>query len=252
MNTVTLIATERIKLFTTRSPWWSMLLAVVLTIGFAALIAANVPHGEPFGIQDAEGGYQFGLVVMMVMCALAVTTEYRFNTIKTSFQAVPNRTALLLAKTGVVAVLAAVIGEVSAFASWALAKAIHPATTLALSGEAAWRNIAGMGLVYFVTAVIAVAVGILVRQTAGAVAILLVYALLVENLVRLIPKIGDKIHNWMPFTVADHFLTGGGVGLARGGGPGVSLTPWASLLYFAGIGAVLLIIALVTANRRDA
>lgn len=249
---MTLLATERIKLFTTRSPWWSMLLAVVLSIGFAALIAANVPHDVPFGIRDAEGGYQFGLVVMMVMAALAVTTEYRFNTIKTSFQAVPNRTALLLAKTGVVAVLAAVIGEVASFASWGLAKAIHPTTALALSGEAAWRNVAGMGLVYFVTAVIAVAVGILVRQTAGAVAILLVYSLLVENLVQLIPKIGSKIHEWMPFTVADHFLTGGGIGVSRDAGPGVTLSPWASLLYFAGIGAALLIIAIISANRRDA
>lgn len=248
---MTLIATERIKLFTTRSPWWSTLLALVLSIGFAALIAANVPHGEPFGINDAEGGYQFGLVVMMVMAALAVTTEYRFGTIKTTFQAVPNRTALLLSKTAVVAVLAALIGEVAAFASWALARAIHPASTLALSGEAAWRNIAGMGLVYLVTAVIAVSVGILVRQTAGAVAILLIYTLLVENLVVLIPKIGRDIQQWMPFTVANQFLTGGETPI-RGGADHMPLAPWPSLLYFAGIGAVLLIVALVTANRRDA
>jgi ABC-2 type transport system permease protein len=250
---MTLLATERIKLFTTRSPWWSMLLALVLSIGFAALIAANINKDQTFSVSDAESGYQFSLVVMMVMAALAVTTEYRFGTIKTTFQAVPNRTALLLAKTGVVAILAAVIGEVAAFASWGIAKLIHPTTTLALSGEQAWRNVAGMGLVYFVTAVIAVAVGILIRQTAGAVAILLIYTLLVENLVVLIPKIGDNIQQWMPFTVANHYLTAGAQVL--GGGPGPQHMPlgaWPSLLYFAGVGAVLLIIALVTANRRDA
>jgi ABC-2 type transport system permease protein len=249
---MTLIATERIKLFTTRSPWWSTLLALVLSIGFAALIAANIPHDQPFGINEAEGGYQFGLVVMMVMAALAVTTEYRFGTIKTTFQAVPNRTALLLAKTSVVAVLSAVIGEVASFASWALARAIHPTSTLALSGEAAWRNIAGMGLVYLVTAVIAVAVAILVRQTAGAVAILLIYTLLVENLVVLIPRIGRDIQQWMPFTVANQFLTGGETPIRGAGTDQMPLAPWPSLLYFAGIGAVLLIIAIVTANRRDA
>jgi ABC-2 type transport system permease protein len=249
---MTLIATERIKLFTTRSPWWSMLLALLLSVGFAALIATNVPSQEIFPISDAEGGYQFGLVVMMVMASLAVTTEYRFSTIRTSFQAVPNRTALLLAKATVVAVLSAVVGEVTAFASWALARAIHPAAALALSGEQAWRNIAGMGLVYLITAVIAVAVGILVRQTAGAVAILLIYTLLVENLVVLIPKIGQNIQEWMPFTVANHFLTAGSLGPNRGGPEHMPLGPWPSLLYFAGIGAVLLTIALVTANRRDA
>lgn len=248
---MTLIATERIKLFTTRSPWFSMLLALVLSIGFTTLLAANVPHSEPLGLSDAESGYQFGLIVMTVMAALAVTTEYRFNTIKTSFQAVPNRTALLLAKSLVVAVLSAVIGEVAAFASWAVARAIHPSAQLGLSGAAAWREVAGMGLVYFITAIIAVAVGVLVRQTAGAVAILLVYSLLVENLVEIIPRIGQHIHDWMPFTMAGNFLTAGGSGLRNHGTP-APLGPWASLAYFAGIGAVLLIIALVTANRRDA
>lgn len=248
---MTLIATERIKLFTTRSPWWSTLLALVLSIGFAVLIAVNIPRDQVFGIREAEAGYQFGLVVMMVMAALAVTTEYRFGTIKTSFQAAPNRTALLLAKTTVVAVLSAVIGEIAAFASWAVARAIHPATTLTLSGEAAWRAIAGMGLVYLVTAVIAVAVGLLVRQTAGAVAILLIYTLLVENLVTLIPKIGEDIQRWMPFTMANHFLTAG-VQPTPGGVDHAPLAAWPSLLYFAGIGAVLLVIALATANRRDA
>jgi ABC-2 type transport system permease protein len=249
---MTLLATERIKLFTTRSPWWSMLLAVVLSVGFAALIAANINSDQPFGVADAEGGYQFGLVVMMVMASLAVTTEYRFGTIKTTFQAVPNRTSLLLAKTAVVAILAAVIGEIAAFASWGIAKIIHPAGTLALSSEATWRNVAGMGLVYFVTAVIAVAVGVLIRQTAGAVAILLIYTLLVENLVVLIPKIGDNIQKWMPFTVANNFLTAGSAQLGGQGPAHMPLGAWPSLLYFAGIGAVLLIIAIITANRRDA
>lgn len=247
---MTLIATERIKLFTTRSPWWSMVLAVVLVIGFTGLLASNASSGPRFEISDALSGYQFGLVVMMVMAALAVTTEYRFSTIRVSFQAVPNRTALLLAKTTVVAVLAALIGEITAFASWGLAKIIQPHAALALQGEQAWRNVAGMGLVYAITAVIAISVGILIRQTAGAVTILLVYTLLVENLVSLIPRIGDDIQKWMPFTEANNFLVGGSKGFAAT--PNMPLSPWGSLIYFAGIAAVLLIISLVTANRRDA
>jgi ABC-2 type transport system permease protein len=249
---MTLLATERIKLFTTRSPWWSMLLALVLSVGFASLLAANVTSGNSLSVSEAEGGYQFSLVVMMVMAALAVTTEYRFGTIRVTFQAVPNRIALLLAKTGVVAILAAIVGEVTAFASWMVARLIHPSATLALSNEAAWRGVAGMGLVYAITAVIAVAVGILIRQTAGAVAILLIYTLLVENLVVLIPKIGETIQKWMPFTEANNFLVAGTQGVARRGLPDMPLSAWGSLAYFAGIAAVIMTIALVTANRRDA
>ena len=58
-------------------------------------------------------GVGLGQMVIMVMAALAVTTEYRFGTIRTSFQAVPQRAALLLNKTIVVATLAAVVGLVA-------------------------------------------------------------------------------------------------------------------------------------------
>jgi ABC-2 type transport system permease protein len=249
---MTLLATERIKLFTTRSPWWSMLLALGLSIGFAALVAANATGTDSLSVDSAESGYQFSLVVMMVMAALAVTTEYRFSTIRVTFQAVPNRTALLLAKTTVVAVLAALVGEIAAFASWGIARMIHPNVALALNTEQAWRNVAGMGLVYAITAVIAVAIGILVRQTAGAVAILLVYTLLVENLVVLIPKIGQTIQKWMPFTEANNFLVSGAADAGRRAPEAMPLGAWPSLLYFAGIAVVLMTIALVTANRRDA
>jgi ABC-2 type transport system permease protein len=248
----TLIATERIKLFTTRSPWWSMLLALALSVGFATLVAANVTSGSELSVNEAESGYQFGLIVMTVMAALAVTTEYRFSTIRVSFQAVPNRTGVLLAKAAVVAALAAIVGEVSAFASFLMAKAIHPNLALALSTDQEWRNIAGMGLVYLVTAVIAVAVGILIRQSAGAIAVLLVYALLVENLVSLIPKIGHTIQKWMPFNMADNFLSAGSGDIGRRITGTMPLNAWGSLAYFAGIAAVLLTIALVSANRRDA
>ena len=57
-------------------------------------------------------------MVMMVMAALAVTTEYRFGTIRTSFQAVPQRAALLLGKTVVVAFLAGVVGLIASFGAW--------------------------------------------------------------------------------------------------------------------------------------
>ena len=34
---MSVITVERIKLFSTRSPWWCMIVAAVLTVGFAAL-----------------------------------------------------------------------------------------------------------------------------------------------------------------------------------------------------------------------
>ncbi|MGQ0838572.1 ABC transporter permease [Actinokineospora sp.] len=254
---MTLLAVERIKLFTTRSPWWCTVVALVVTVGFAALMAGTADGQAPLDLASTQFGYGFGLVVVMVMAALAITTEYRFSTIKATFQAIPNRTAALLAKTAVVAVLAGVIGEIAAFGSWGIAKLMKPQADLTIATAYEWRTVAGIGLVFAIAAVIAVAVGVLVRHSAGAISLLLIYTQLVEGLVVLIPNIGPKIHKWMPFNMAHQFVTGNPDPSLRPvefGPPlsDVTLGPWAALAYFAGFAAVLLIGALVAAGKRDA
>jgi ABC-2 type transport system permease protein len=249
---MTLLAVERIKLFSTRSPYWCSALAIVLSVGFAALIAAN---SEQVGIGLTQAGTRLALVVVLVLGALAVTTEYRFSTIRATFLAVPGRTSALVAKTAVVALVAGVIGEVAAFGSWAIAKVIKPSADLAINTGAEWRTVAGVGLMFAIGAILAIAVGILVRQTAGAVAILLVWSMLAENLIGLIPKAGVKIQAWLPFMNADHFLATGNSGAAEGdagGGVVFKLSQWGSLGYYAGIAVALLVVALIVAKRRDA
>ncbi|WAL65681.1 ABC transporter permease [Amycolatopsis cynarae] len=256
---MTLLAVERIKLFTTRSPWWCALTTLVLTIGFAALVVGNANDVEfSATVASTQFGYGFGMAVIMVLAALSVTTEYRFNTIRTTFQAVPNRTSALLAKTTVVAVLALVIGEISAFGSWGVGRLLKPHAHLALDSTAAWINVAGVGVVYAFAAVIAVAVGIMLRHSAGAIALLLIYSLAVESLVKLIPTIGPDIYRWMPFNVAEKFLTGNGAtNVGRDAAAGAPLSTstlgqgWA-LAYFAAFALVLLGAALAVAKRRDA
>ncbi|RLK60271.1 hypothetical protein [Actinokineospora cianjurensis] len=255
---MTLLAVERIKLLTTRSPWWCTLIALVLTIGFGALMAGTSDEAiAPLTIAATQFGYGFGLVVVMVMATLAITTEYRFSTIRATFLAVPNRPSTLVAKATVVAVLAAVVGEIAAFGSWGIAGAIKPNVDLAINTAYEWRAVAGVGLVYALSAVVAVAVGVLIRHSAGAIAVLLIWNQLVEPLVQLIPRVGDDIHKWMPFNVANKLVTGNPDPTARDvlQGPPPSdavLGPWPAIGVFAVFAAVLLGIAIVVANRRDA
>jgi ABC-2 type transport system permease protein len=253
---MTLLAVERIKLFTTRSPLWCALAAFGVVVGFAALIAGVDSETTPT-IATTQFGVNFGLMVVMVMATLAITTEYRFGTIRATFQAIPNRTSTLVAKTTVVALFAGLIGEIVAFGSVAVAKLIRPSASLGIDSAYEWRAVAGVGLVYAIAAVIAIAVGTLIRHSAGAVSLLLIYTLLVESLVQLIPNVGDDIQKWMPFTVVGKFLTGDpdAANMQVGEGPPPSpatLSPWWALAYFAGFALVMLMIALVTANKRDA
>lgn len=247
---MSVLAAERIKLATTRSPWWCAAIALVLSVGLAALIAFGSrqtgPDGQTFELTVAgtqSGGVLLGLSVMMIMATLAVTTEYRFGVIRTTFQAIPNRSTVLLIKGLLLGVVAALVGEVTAFGSLLVARLVLGGG-LSLSTGADWRATAGVGLVYGLAAVLAVAVGALLRQSAGAVALLLLFPLAVENLVQLIPKIGDDIHTWMPFVNANRFLGQASLGDTLG--------PWGSLGYFAVVVLVVLGLALVGIERRDA
>ncbi len=237
-----LLAVERIKLFSTRSSWWCLVLALALTSGFAGMLAgfSEVTVTVPM----TQSGTQLGLMVVMVMAALAITTEYRFGTIRASFQAIPNRFAVLLAKAVVVTALALALGLLVAFSSLAVSAVLSTDSQLALTNAEQWRQVAGVGPVFAVAAIMALAVGTLVRQTAGAVTILLVWSMLVESLVALIPEIGANIQQWLPFTALDRFL-----------GPGMAdapLGPWGSLCYVLGVAVALWIVAAVVAHRRDA
>ncbi|KAA5836317.1 hypothetical protein ABT337_28055 [Saccharopolyspora hirsuta] len=239
---MTLLAVERIKLFSTRSAWWCSALALALTIGFAGLFASQM---DDMTLKMTQAGYQFGLMVVLVLAALSITTEYRFGTIRSTFLAVPNRTAALTAKTVLVALVALVIGEIAAFGSWGVSTVLASQADLALRTADDWRMVAGVGLVFALGAVLAVAVGALLRQTAGAVTLLLIWSLLVEGLVGLIPQIGETVQEWMPFMHASNFLTGTP-------DSGMPLGPWGSLGYFAAVVLAVWVIALVVVRRRDA
>jgi ABC-2 type transport system permease protein len=251
---MSVITVERIKLFSTRSPWWCMVVSAVLSIGLSALFLGFLSSEQKpqATVLMTQGGAQLSQMVMMVMAALAVTTEYRFGTIRTSFQAVPQRAALLIGKTTVVAVLAGLVGVVASFGAWAVGSLAAGSADLAIDTAAEWRLLAGKGLVFALSAVIAVAVGILIRQSAGAIAILILWPLLVENLFNLIPKIGDDLSQWSPFQNAGSFLNQGQDFGVEGQAGNYALGPWWALLYFAGWAAVLMTLALFTASRRDA
>ncbi|RDI29612.1 hypothetical protein [Lentzea flaviverrucosa] len=249
---MTLLAVERIKLFSTRSPYWCSALAIVLGVGLTAIIAAASEEQVSLGLTQI-GSAQLAIAVVLVMAAIAVTTEYRFGTIRSTFLAVPNRTSALVAKTVVVAFIAGVLGEIIAFGSVGIAKLLSSNSDLSINTAAEWRHVAGVGIVYAIGAIIAVAVGILVRQTAGAVSILLVWQMAAEGLIGFIPKVGIKIQAWLPFTNATHFLTMGADSPEQGGaGIDFKLSQWGSLAYFAGIAVAMLVVALIVAKRRDA
>jgi ABC-2 type transport system permease protein len=253
------LAAERIKFTSTKSPWWCSAIIVVLGLGFASILGwaaqlateTDAPEGiPPTTAADVVGlGVgTFGSMVLMILAALTVTSEYRFGLIRTTFQAVTNRASVLAAKALLVGVYGAILSFVLAVIGLYLAKALAGEQAGALLGfdiDGTWRVLYGTAILAFVQVVLAIGVGALMRQSAGAIAILLLWPLLIENLVGVIPTVGEKIQPFLPFLNANHFLgSSGGVDFHWG--------PIGGLIYFVAFTAVIFGAAVFVVNRRDA
>jgi len=249
---------ERIKLTTVQSPLWCTVVIVALGLGLAAILGSvarsSLTMQEEVGqfyptVDVAVSGITgFGVMVLMILAALSVTSEYRFGVIRTTFQATPNRTMLLIAKAALIGVLGAILTGVLGIASFLLAKALagpDAGRDLVLSGEPALRALYGIPLYAFFCVVLAVGVGTLLRQSAGTIALLLLWPLLIESLFGLFGSVGREIQPFLPFSNANHFLgTTQGVDFHWG--------PWGSMVYFAVFTVVVFAVSLVVVNRRDA
>jgi ABC-2 type transport system permease protein len=238
MSAVAVLNAERIKLTTTRSPLWSAIAVAVLSLGIAALQASTVYGPGPLEPQKAAMGVAvFGVPVLMILSALTVTNEYRSGLIRTTFMAVPNRTLVLVAKAVVAAAFSSFYAAVMVAASIVVARSHFDV-----------RLIGGIALYAALAAVVGVAVGALLRASAGAVAVLLLWPLVVEPMLGNMPNISTQVGPYLPFGNAFRFVDVAWLY------PYYAM-PWGplgSIVYFAGVAAALFVAALVIVNRRDA
>lgn len=252
MTAVSVLASERIKLSTTRSLLWSALAAAVLSLGLAALQGATAYGAAPLPPEKAAtGAAVFGVPVLMVLAAMTVTGEYRSGMIRTTFMATPNRTLVLIAKAIVTGVFSALYAAAMVSGAIVVARLMSPpliGTHLSLADPDVWRLVGAIASFAVLTAVLGVAVGALLRHSAGAVAVLLLWPLLVEPVLGNLPNIGSEVGPYLPFANMFLFID------VQWMFPAYDM-PWGpqgSLVYFATVVGAVFLAAVVVVNRRDA
>jgi ABC-2 type transport system permease protein len=243
---------ERIKLVSLRSPLWSALLAALLSLGVAALQGATAYGAAGVRPESAATGVAvFGIPVLMILSAMTVTGEYRTGMIRTTFAATPNRALVLVAKAVVSAVCAGLYTAVLVLAAVVVAALLSdavPATQLSVTAPGVWRVAGALAVYAMATAVLGVAAGALLRHTAGAVAILLLWPLVVEPILANTPDLGGRLGPFLPFVNAFVFTDVPWLFP-------VYAMPWgtvASLVYFLVVVGALFVAAVVVTNKRDA
>ena len=255
-----LMRSEWTKLRSVRSTVWALGTLVVATIGFTTLLtwlastqwdtftAAQkaAVEADPTG-QILGSGFQFSQLALCVLGVLVMTAEYSTGTIRASLLAVPRRTPMLLAKALVFGLLVLVVAEATAFVSFLVGAAIlHSIAPVSLGDPGVLQAVIGVGLYAAVLGVFAVAVGALVRHTAGAIAGLIGFVLVLSPLALLLPgTVGAHIHAYLP-TVAGQAIA------TTVQGPDDLLSPWQGFGVFVLWTVALLALADYLLKRRDA
>ncbi|MEW2502520.1 ABC transporter permease [Amycolatopsis sp. NPDC047767] len=220
---------------------------------FSAADASRWPEMRPqaklhFDPTDVSlRGYVLAQLVLGVLGVLIVSGEYGTGMIRATFSAVPTRLPVFWAKAGMFAVVAFVVGTVSSFAAFlggqAFLSSQHIETSLSAPGV--FRAVFGVGLYLTLVGLLGVALGWLIRHTAGAIATLFGLLLVLPGIAEALPD------SWAPHVVP-YLPSNAGQALLAVRPDSTMLAPWTGFAVFCGYVAVALVLAGVLLKRRDA
>jgi ABC-2 type transport system permease protein len=253
------LRSEWAKLWSLRSTWITLALAVVFVVAFGLISLAHyksvVDGGGPLdpdlvtatGVDLSLFGTNFGQLALGVLGVLITAGEYSTGMIRSTLAAVPKRLPVLWAKTGVYGVVAFAVAAVAVFAGFLFGGGIVNGTPAAIGlGDAGVvRSLFGAALYLALVGVIGAGLGALLRSVAGGISVLVAVLMLIPGLFGLLPSSWrDHINQYLPSNAGQSMFA-----VHHGA---QTLTPGAGLLVFLGWTALVLAGAAYRLVRTDA
>ncbi|WP_394250546.1 ABC-2 transporter permease [Arthrobacter pityocampae] len=266
------LKSEWIKVTTVPSTVILIASTVVVMVGLAALFAwalsitqqdlgsSGAPEGgtggPPAGFDPASqawgvpaSGLIFGQLLIASLAVVLIASEWATGMIRSTMVAVPKRSPALLAKNAIIAIIAFVVGSVSAFLSYLVAQPILAGEDLdfAITTEGVLPSILNSGSYLAFIAIISMGIGTLLRNTAGGVVTAVALFFVVpEIIVNLLSGLAD----WIP-DAARFLPTNAGEQLIAISTEGDALTQLQGGLVMGAWALVLLVISLIVTKKRD-
>lgn len=249
---------EWTKLHSLRSTRWSLLATVVLTVGlpmlFAAVVSAHWARMSPVEranrnpLDIALAGVNLSQLAVAVLGVLVITGEYSTGMIRASLTAVPRRLPVLWGKLGVFALVTLALAVPSVLAAFFASQAIlgrHHILQVSFTSPGVARSVLGGAVYLTLVGAFALAIGAIVRNTAGGISLFAALFFVIPPLLFLLPSSWQTaISPYLPSEAGRAVFS-----LTHGAG---TLAPGPGLALFAGYVALAVGIAAVLLVRRDA
>jgi ABC-type transport system involved in multi-copper enzyme maturation permease subunit len=235
------------------------------TVSGVGDIAPSVAGAAGLGVTITQTliGVFAGLIAVAVVGAMFMTAEYRRGLIRVTLAATPRRGRVLAAKAVVIAAVTFAVGLVSSAIVVTVGQRVlrsHGVYVWPVTALTEARVIVGTAAVLAVAAVIALAIGAVLRRSAGAVAVVIVVIVLPYLLTVTTPLLPPGPTDWLArvtpaaaFAVQQTLVQYSQVSnLYTPAGGYYPLAPWAGFAVLCGWAAIALALAAYLLHRRDA
>ena len=188
-----LLRSEWLKLWTTRTTWVMLGIALLGEGLFAGLYVGLAPLDEIGDIDQVATGTGLLLVMLLVLGVLIATTEFRHGTASSTFLVSPRRYPVLLAKLGVALGVGLLAGIIYLAVNAGLALSLFSSR----GGELATTSdlvevYAGVVISYALICAFGLGVGAVVRNQVGAIIAAIAFFFVLSPLPELLPgSLGD-------------------------------------------------------------
>lgn len=255
---------EWTKLYTLPSTAWLAAMAIAFTVAVSAAFGTTVdavrcPAASGCAVDTTKislTGVWVGQVAIVVLAVLAVTNEYASSMIRTTVAAAPRRWLVLLCKASVLLGLTLSAGAIAVGGALVAARGILSSRgftaangypPLSLGDEPTLRAAAGSVLYLALIALLALGVGTLVRDTAGAIAAVLALLYTFPLLASVItnPAWQVRLQRYSPMSAGLSIQSTRGL-------DELAIGPWAGLGVLAAYAAAAILAGAVAFSARDA
>ena len=184
---------EWIKMWSIRSALVSTIIIGVFGVASSAFVAwlyRSLLHGRNVGGAFAYppeellmGVTGIGFLVVLIFSVTLVTTEYSTLTIESTFRGTPRRPVVFLAKLVVGGLYMALVGLVTTFLAGLAAKLVTINVGNVEIFSSNWANYYWrIPVAFFLLALLSMGIGMIIRNTAGAIALLVVWMTAIETI----------------------------------------------------------------------
>ena len=196
------VRAEWIKFSTLVSSWVLVIIAIAFPLVIVLLTAAledSVPDSDDLA-SVLTGTSVVSALLLGTLGVLTITSDYGHNTIRPTFAALPDRWRPLIAKTvvqvGVTAVVLAGVMVVGWVGAAVVAEGVQ-----AIGDDGVLASLCGAVLLGIGLTILGYGLGLLLRNTALAICILLLWPLVAEGIVAgLFAAAGwDGLQRWLPY-----------------------------------------------------